>query len=108
MTSSAALDVEPRLLGEGDALGERLDQTGDADLVEHLGELAAARAAHQRHGAAVVGEQRRGTFERRGVAADHDRELAVLGARLAARDRRIQKADAFGRRGRVNLARDLR
>ena len=43
----------------------------------------------------VVAEHRRGAVERRGVAADHDRELAVFGARLAAGYRRIEKADAF-------------
>ena len=29
------------------------------------------------------------------VAADHDGELAVLGARLAAGDRRVEEADAL-------------
>ena len=65
MTSSTALDVEAGLLGEGDALGERLDEPGDADLVDHLRELAAARAAHQRHRARVVGEHGLGARERR-------------------------------------------
>ena len=37
---------------------ERLHQPGDADLVDHLGELAAAGGAHQRHGAAVMRHHR--------------------------------------------------
>ena len=37
------LDVEPGLLAEMDALGESLDEPGDADLVDHLGELARRR-----------------------------------------------------------------
>ena len=41
------------------------------------------------------------------VAADHDRERAVLGARLAARHRRIEKARAAFLGGGVQLAGDL-
>ena len=41
------LDVEAGLLGEVDALGEALHQSRDADLVDHLGELARAGIAEE-------------------------------------------------------------
>ncbi len=83
------------------------DEPGDADLVDHLGELARARPAHQRDGAPVVGEHVLGLRRSRRLAADHDRQLAVLGARLAAGHRRIEESDAAACRRRVDLARDL-
>src|SRR5256885_15113760 len=46
-------DVEPGLHAEGEPLGEALDAAGDADLVDHLGQLAGARRAQQGDGAAV-------------------------------------------------------
>ena len=50
---------------------------------------------HQRHGARVVLRARaRRLREHRVVAADHDRQLAVLGAGLPARDRRVEEGDA--------------
>ena len=60
------LDVEPGAHGEVDALGESLHQAGDADLVDHLGQLPRAGAAHQRHRARVDGEH--GFGAREGVA----------------------------------------
>src|SRR6185369_13542808 len=87
----ATLDVESCFVREVDSLGERLDESGDAYLVEHLRKLAAARTAHQRDRASIVGEHRRRGAERRFVAADHDGELAVFRARLAARYRRVEK-----------------
>ena len=40
ITSRNRLDVETGSLPEMDTFGEALDETGDADLVDHLGELA--------------------------------------------------------------------
>ena len=108
MTSRPRSTSRPAFCGERDAFGQRLDEPRDADLVEHLRELAAARAAHQRHRASVMGEHGLGAREGFGIAADHDRELAVLGPGLAARNRRVEESDAPGRRRRVDLARDLR
>ena len=48
ITSSTASMSRPALLAEMDALGEALHETGDADLVDHLGELA--RAGDRRGG----------------------------------------------------------
>ena len=44
---SAGMDVEATLLGEVDALRQALNQACDADLVDHLGELAGAGRTHQ-------------------------------------------------------------
>src|SRR5690606_39937680 len=41
--------VEPGSLTESNAFGQRLHQAGDADLVDHLGELACARITQQCH-----------------------------------------------------------
>ena len=49
-------DVEPGFLREMQAFGEALDEAGDADLVDHLGELAGARCAQQVAGARVGGD----------------------------------------------------
>ena len=65
-------------------------------------------AAHQRDCARVGGQHRLGRGEWSGVAADHDRELAVLRAGLAARNRRVEKADAARLCRGVDLARDAR
>ena len=40
------------------ALGEALDQAGDAQLIDHLGQLAAARRAEQ-HATARIGVDQR-------------------------------------------------
>ena len=60
-------------------LGQRLDQAADADLVDHLGELAGAGGTDQVDGAGIGLDHRLGVGEIRLVAADHDGERAVLG-----------------------------
>ena len=40
------LGVEPRLEGEVETLRQPLDEAGDAQLVDHLGQLAGARRTH--------------------------------------------------------------
>ena len=75
-------------------LGEALHKAGDADLVDHLGELAGAGRAQQIAGACVGRDHLFGLREGLGVAAAHHREHAVLGAGLAAGDRRIDEVEA--------------
>ena len=87
-------------------LGERLDQPADADLIDHLGELAGARRPDQIDGAGIGLDHRLGFAEIRLIAADHHRERAVLGAGLAARDRRVERAGAALCGGRMQLAGD--
>ena len=100
------LDVEAGLLREMQSFGETLHDAGDADLVDHLGELAGARAAEEIAGARVGRDHLFGLGERRLVAAAHHGEHAILGAGLAARHRRVDEIEAaffgFG----VQLARD--
>ena len=60
--------VEAGALTEIEGFGETLQHTGDGDLVDHLGELAAAARPEQGAGAAVRGHQRGGTREDGGVA----------------------------------------
>ena len=67
---------------------------GDADLVDHLGELARAMGAHQHAGPGIGIDHRLGAVEGGLLAADHHRQLAVLGAGLAAGDRRVEEIDA--------------
>ena len=43
ITSSTRFGIEPRALREVDALGQRLHESGDADLVDHLRQLARRR-----------------------------------------------------------------
>ncbi len=94
----AAPEIEP--------LGEPLDDTDDADLIDHLGKLARAHGAHQGHRPGVTIDHRAGALEGRLVAADHDRQHAALGAALTARYRRIEEADAVPCPGLRDLAGD--
>ena len=52
-------------------------------------------APHQDAGLGVGIDHRFRAVERRLLAAHHDRELAVLGAGLAAGDRRVEEIDAL-------------
>ena len=100
-------EVEPRLVAEMQSLGQPLHQPGDGDLVDHLGELAGARRPHQPDHLRIGLDHRLGLVESLLLAADHDRQRAVLRARLAAGDRRVERCEAaclglFGK-----LARDF-
>jgi hypothetical protein len=76
-----------------------LQQSGDANLVDHLGQLAGARLAQKIAGTRVSRDHLLGAAKGLIVAAAHYREDAVLGAGLAARHRRIDGIEAafFGR-----------
>jgi hypothetical protein len=88
-------------------LGQALDDAGDAHLVHHLGDLARARRADQGDRLGVGVGHRLGPVERALLAAAHNRELAALGARLAARHRRIDEVDADLLCRRMQLAGDV-
>jgi hypothetical protein len=51
MTSSTSFMSSPARLAEGDGFRQALHQPGDADLVDHLGQLAGPAVAHPRDGA---------------------------------------------------------
>ena len=89
------------------ASDEALDEAGDAHLVHHLGDLARARRADQGDRLGVGHGDRVGLVERPLLAAAHHGELAVLGARLAARHRRVDEVDAVLLALRMELARDV-
>ena len=65
MTLDHLLDVEPGLLAEMHALGQALHEAGDADLVDHLGQLAGAGRAHQPDHAGIGVDHRLGLVEDR-------------------------------------------
>ena len=95
MVAITLLDVEAGLLGEMDALGQPLHQPGDADLVDHLGELAGARGARA---ACRRARRRRSPARRRANGAASPPHITVSApfsrAGLAARDRRIDEVEA--------------
>ena len=86
--------VEPGALGEVDALRQPLHQAGDADLVDHLGQLARARPGPsaawpwRRRRCTGFGPARRRPRRRRTITVS----CAVLGAGLAAGDRRVDES----------------
>ncbi len=98
--------VEARALREVDALGQPLQHPDDADLVDHLRELAGAGRTHVRYRAGIGGDDRLRRREGGLVAADHHGELARLRPGLPARDRRIEEMRAAFERRRVKLPRD--
>ena len=92
--------VEPGGDRQVQAFAQPLHHAGDADLVDHLGELTRARIAEPLADFCVTHEHRVGPIEHLLVVGPaHHRELAVLGPGLPARHRSIDEADAaFGAR----------
>ena len=84
------LDVETRLLGEGEGIGHAHHGPGESDLVGELGRLTAARAVE----AAELGGERLEHLAHRGDVllrrADDTRERAGDGTGLAARHRAVE------------------
>jgi hypothetical protein len=87
-------------------LGQPLNDPGDAELIDHLGELPGARGADQVDRPGISVDHRPGALEILLAAAAHDRECAILRPRLAAGDRRVDGADAALRAGGEELAGD--
>ena len=98
------VSIETCALREVESLGEPLYQSGDADLIDHLGQLSGTDAAEQFAGARVTHDYRTRRVESVGVPADHDREHTVLGTGLPSRYRRVEEGDLRLSR---NLARDI-
>ena len=94
ITSIDLFNIEAGALAEMQRFGESLDEAGDADLVDHLGELAGACRTHQADHAGIGVDDRPGAFEDGLVAAAHDGQHAVFGAGLAAGDGRIDEIDS--------------
>ena len=92
---------------EVDGLGQPLHQAGDADLVDHLGQLSGAHIAHAGDGLRVGHRDRAHPFHIGLGAAAHDGEAAFLGARLSTRDRGIDEVQAMRTGRRIQLAADL-
>ena len=108
ITSTTFEASRPDALGESKPLGQRLDEAADADLVDHLGKLSVADGAEQEMLLRVVLEERDDPAIGRLLAADHDRERALLRSGLPARDRSVEKADAPARRHTRQLLRHPR
>ena len=89
------------------AFRQALDQARDADLVDHLGQLAGAGRAEPLAHPRIGRDHRLGAGIGIFRAAAHHRQHAVFRAGLAAGHRRIDELESsLGRRG-VELARDL-
>src|SRR5262249_52771302 len=82
--------------GEMKAFGKALQKPGNADLIDHFGNLAASSRTHQPACTGVCADYRPGPLKILLCAAAHDAERAVFGPRLAARNRRVDEACAAG------------
>ena len=89
------------------ALGQALHQTGDADLVDHLGQLPRAGRAEQLAHAGIRRDHLLGAAIGVGIAAAHHGQHAVLGPGLAAGDGSVDEVEAALLRLGMELARDL-
>ena len=90
-----------------DGLGQPLHQAGDADLVDHLGQLSGTHVAHAGDGLRVGHRDGAHPFDIGLGAAAHDGEAAFLGARLSARDRGIDEVQAMRTGRRIQLTTDF-
>ena len=86
---------------------EALNQAGDADLVDHLGQLAGARGPEPLAHACIGGDHRLGAGIGVFAAAAHHRQHAVFRAGLSAGHRRIDEFEAGLGGGGVEFAGDL-
>ena len=76
------------------AFRQPLEHAGDAYLVRHFGQLSVTRRAEMADALGVVFDHRARGGEVRRRATHHDGQPAVFGARLAAGNRRVEKAQA--------------
>jgi len=97
------LGIHFGLHAEVDAFGQPLQQTGNANLIDHLGQLPAARRTEVSDRTRVAGQHRLCALEGIRVTAAKDGELAVLCASLATGNRRIDE----GRTLRLELCRHV-
>ena len=96
--------VQSRTLCKVQAFRKPLHDAGNADLVHGFRKLAGTDRPYQSNGFGVGVHDRTGAVEQFGIATDHDRELTALGARLAARKRRVEETDGPLGRNAVDLA----
>ncbi len=101
------LGIDLGAVGEVDRLGQTLQGPGDADLIDHLGELAGARPPDPLDRLGVGRDHRPDAVNGRLLPSDHDGELAGLGARLAARHRGVHEPAAELPRPAGRLTREL-
>src|SRR5690606_8366835 len=85
--------IEPRSLGEEQALGHGADRHGDDHLIDELGDLTGPCWTDAVRSSESL-EKRAGKLESVGVGANHDREGSLLGAHGAAGYGRIHVPDA--------------
>ena len=78
------LHVQAGFHAKGNALGEALHQTSNANLVDHFGELSRTALAHQGESFGECHAHRLGALKSSGLAAAHDGQHAVDGASLTA------------------------
>ena len=86
-------DIQPATAGKIQPLRQPLHQAGDADLIDHLGQLAAPHRSHQAHSTGVTIDDRSSLVKDLLRPAHHHSKSPVFGSCLTSRDRRIQKSD---------------
>ena len=88
-----------------DAFGQALQQACDADLVHRFAELPVSHRPDMDDAGRISLHSRARRFDMIYIAAAHNGQFAVFGARLPAGDRRVHKTDALLAQRRVKLAR---
>ncbi len=77
-----------------DTFGQSLNETSNADLVDHLGKLARADRSHEADHTRISIDNWPGTLENGFRRADHYRENAVLGTGLTTGDGGVDEMKA--------------
>ena len=108
MTATTASPSSPAFFAKLQRLGKALDDAGDADLIDHLRELARARRPHQPARLCESRDHGLGLVIGVLIAAAHHGQRAVLRAGLPAGHRRIDEGHALRLRLGVQFARNGR
>ena len=92
-----AAGIDASGFGQRQCFGQDAIVAQHQDLIDHLGRLSGADAAHMGKGGGEIGHHRGNAGHGLLVAAGHDGEGTGLGRRRAAGDRGIDPAHAIGR-----------
>ncbi len=76
------------------SFGKRLYQSGNADLIDHFGFLAAANLSHALNGTGIWCGNGPNVAEITDLAADHQTQVTIDGTLLTAGYRRIAEAQS--------------
>jgi len=102
------LHVQSGFHAEIVAFREALNETGDTNLINHLGQLSGTETANQRHLPGITINDRLDFIEVGLANAAHHRQHTVLRTGLTTRNRRINEASTCFAGASVELACDIR